>query len=56
MKGTRAASVIALRRSATITACFSPSMAQGPPMRTSGAPPPIVIPPDPHRAAHARAR
>src|SRR5215510_639246 len=45
MNGTPAATVIALRRSATMTACSSFSMAQGPPMRTRGAPPPIVMPP-----------
>src|SRR4029453_1650780 len=45
MNGARAAVVMALRRSATMTACSSFSMAQGPPMRTRGAPPPIVMPP-----------
>ena len=45
MKGIPAAAVVALRRSATMTACSSLSIAQGPPMRTSGPPPPIVIPP-----------
>src|SRR6185436_8880544 len=45
MTGTPAAAVMALRRSATMMACSSFSIAQGPPMRTSGPPPPIVIPP-----------
>src|SRR6266542_3893749 len=33
------------RRSATIRACFSSSMAHGPPISARGAPPPIVTPP-----------
>src|SRR2546425_5500861 len=45
MKGTRRSAAMAARRSAVISACFSFSMAQGPPMRTSGWPPPIGIEP-----------
>ena len=39
------------RRSAIISACFSLSMAHGPPMRASGAPPPMVTRADPDRRA-----
>src|SRR5882724_4542942 len=45
MNGTRASSVMRRSRSPIISACFSSSIAQGPPMRASGAPPPIVMPP-----------
>src|SRR5262245_29520235 len=45
MNGTPALAVMAVRRSAIISACTSFSMAQGPPMRASGAPPPMLIPP-----------
>src|SRR6266581_2324179 len=45
MKGTRASPVIRWRRSAIMSAWRSSSMAHGPAISASGAPPPIVIPP-----------
>ncbi len=45
MNGTPASAVTRCRRSAIISACFSFSIAQGPPMRASGAPPPMVTAP-----------
>src|SRR6267142_1912248 len=45
MNGTRQSAAMAARRSAVISACRSFSIAQGPPMRTSGPPPPIVMEP-----------
>ena len=50
MNGTPASAVTRRRRSATISACFSFSIAHGPPMRASGAPPPMVTDADPDRA------
>ncbi len=52
MKGTPASAVTRCKRSAIISACFSFSIAQGPPMRASGAPPPMVT--DPIRTARVR--
>src|SRR5437870_12366302 len=45
MNGTRAAAVTRASRSAIMRACGSLSMAHGPPIRASGAPPPMVTPP-----------
>src|SRR4029453_10454570 len=44
MKGTRASAVMRWSRSAIMRAWRSSSMAQGPPMRARGAPPPMVRP------------
>src|SRR5688572_10552330 len=41
MKGTPRSPAMVANRSAVISACFSLSMAQGPPMRASGRPPPM---------------
>src|SRR4029453_12717576 len=45
MNGTRRSAAIVASRSAVISACFSSSIAHGPPISASGAPPPIVIGP-----------
>ena len=45
MNGTRQSAAMDTRRSAVISACRSLSIAHGPPIRTSGAPPPIVMEP-----------
>src|SRR5512145_72412 len=42
MNGTRRSAAIVASRSAVISACFSSTIAHGPPISASGAPPPIV--------------
>src|SRR3989304_5486687 len=57
MKGSFASPAARASRSASMRACASSSMAQGPPIRTSGVPPPVLtFPTTPSRAPPPLAR